>query len=92
MKQDHESWWFFLKFNGQYDFEYENDKFSLWVTWYDHFWKEPKPKKVVYLHLYYHNFWNICPKSIKIVFLDSYCHVLSRSKIIPDDVIMTSLS
>ena len=47
--------------------------------------------------------WSICTyititfeifaqNQLKIVFLDSYCHVLSRSKIIPDDVIMTSLS
>ena len=36
-------------------------------------------QKVVKLHLYCHNFWNACPKWIKIVFLDSSCHVLSKN-------------
>ena len=36
-------------------------------------------QKVVKLHLYCHNFWNICPKWIRIVFLDSSCHVLSKN-------------
>ena len=36
-------------------------------------------KKVVKLHKYCQNFWNTCPKWIKIVFLDSSCHVLSKN-------------
>ena len=36
-------------------------------------------QKVVKLHLYCHNFWNTCSKWIKIVFLDSSCHVLSKN-------------
>ena len=34
---------------------------------------------VVKLHLYCNNFWNTCLKWIKIVFLDSSCHVLSKN-------------
>ena len=36
-------------------------------------------KKVVKLHLYCHNVWNTCPKWIKVVFLDSSCHMLSKN-------------
>ena len=36
-------------------------------------------QKVVKLPLYCHNFWNTCPKWIKIVFLDSSCPVLSKN-------------
>ena len=65
MQQNHIIWW--LKFNGEYDFEYENDNFypeSRDTTIFG----KGLCQKVVYLHLYCHNFWNICPKSIKIVF------------------------
>ena len=41
---------------------------------------EKRPcQKVVKLHLYCHNFWNTCPKWIKIVFLDSSCDELSKN-------------
>ena len=44
MQQNHEIWWLFLKFNGQKDFKYGNDKFLAWGTWHGYIWEEPMPK------------------------------------------------
>ena len=43
MQHNHEFWCIFMKFNGQQNFKYGNDKFLAWVTWYDHIWKDPQP-------------------------------------------------
>ena len=45
MQQNLKIWWLFSESNGEYDFEYKNDKLFTWVTWYDHIWKEPMHAK-----------------------------------------------
>ena len=44
MQQNNKIWLFFLKYNEEQDFKYENDKFSTWVKWYYRIWQEPMSK------------------------------------------------